>query len=383
MELGIQQGDLAFAVGRALGSVSSKSPLPLLSCVLLEADPGTLRVTGTDLDVTTSVVVPAQVKTPGRVAVSARHFHDVVRKMPKGALQFAVRGGQCEIGYGDGRGWSRFPVQDAAEFPRVPELKADTRIALEGEALSRLSERTGYAVSNEDARPVLGGVLLQGADDQLSFVATDGHRLARATRKGSFGKLAKDGVIVPGRALQAVRRTAEEATSPVDIEIADGRKQAGFGAQVGEHRVQIITRLLEGTYPNYEQVIPKDNPRRLKVARQELIDAIDLVASHADNVTRQVRFTLRGTSLGVSSTTPELGAGEQKLVAEYDGEDMDVGYNAGYLLEILRSMPTERVVFHLKTSLSAGVIEPEGALPEGEENLLCLIMPLRLPDAAG
>ena len=178
-------------------------------------------------------------------------------------------------------------------------------------------------------------------------------------------------------------RTAEEATSPVEIEIAAGRNQAGFTAQVGDYRVQILTRLLEGEYPNYQQVIPKDNSKDLKAKRADLIEAVDIVASHADNVTRQVRFSLRGGKLGVSSTTPELGAGEQQLEVEYGGDDMEIGYNASYLLEILRSIPTDHVVFRLKTALSAGLIEPVGELPQKDEALLYLIMPLRLPDAVG
>jgi len=184
-------------------------------------------------------------------------------------------------------------------------------------------------------------------------------------------------------ALSAVSRTAEEATSPVEVEVAAGRNQAGFTAQVGEYRVRILTRLLEGDYPNYQQVIPKDNAKELKASRAELIAAVDIVASHADNVTRQVRFSLSKGKLGISSTTPELGAGEQQLAAEYGADDMEIGYNASYLLDILRSIPTDQVVFRLKTALSAGLIEPAGDLPEGDESLLCLIMPLRLPDAVG
>ncbi|MBI5711403.1 MAG: DNA polymerase III subunit beta [Candidatus Eisenbacteria bacterium] len=383
MELTIQQGDLAFAVGQALGSVSSKSPLPLLGCLLMEAEKSGLRVTGTDLDLTTSVAVPCVVSSPGKAAVSARHFNEVVRKMPKGTLAVAVRGGQCEVSYGDGKGWSRFPVQDPGEFPRVPEFKGDAKLTLEGVALARLAARTSYATSTEDTRPMLNGVLVQADDKCVTFVATDGHRLAKAARRGAFGGLGAQGVIVPGRALNAVSRTAEAATSPVEFEVASGKNQAGFSAQVGEYRVQIMTRLQEGVYPNYEQVIPKDNPKLLTARRGDLMDAIDLVASHADNVTRQVRFSLRKGRLGVSSTTPELGSGEQQMDAQYDGEDMEIGYNASYLLEILRSIPTEQVQFHLKTALSAGVIEPVGALPQGEEDLLCLIMPLRLPDAVG
>src|SRR5205814_33940 len=166
------------------------------------------------------------------------------------------------------------------------------------------------------------------------------------------------------------------------IEIAAGKNQAGFSAQVGEYRVQILTRLLEGPYPSYEQVIPKSNPKELTCSRSDLMEAVDIVASHADNVTRQVRFSVRGGGLGISSAT-ELGAGEHQIDARYQGDEMEIGYNATYLLDILRSIPTEQVAFRLNTALSAGVVEPVGALPQAEEELLCLIMPLRLPDATG
>jgi DNA polymerase-3 subunit beta len=187
MELTIQQADLAFGAGKALASVSTKSPLPLLSCMLLEADVEGLRITGTDLDVTTTAALPCSVKKPGRAAVSARHFHEVVRKMSKGDVTLSVVDGQCEVRYGGGKGWSRFPTQDPADFPRVPELKADAAITIEGDALARLIARSAYAASNEETRPQLNGVLLQCTAQQITLVATDGHRLARTSRKGGFG----------------------------------------------------------------------------------------------------------------------------------------------------------------------------------------------------
>ena len=385
MELSIQQGDLAYAVGKAFGSVSAKSPMPLLSCLLIEADKSGLRITGSDLDVTTAVTVPCTVKAVGKVAVSARHFNEVVRKIPRGLLQLSIAGEQCEIRYGDGKGWSRFPIQDASDFPRVPELKAENQTALVGDALARLISRSLYAASTDATRPNLSGVFIQGGDKQVTFVATDGHRLARASRQGGFGGLGKDGVIVPSRALSAVSRAAEEATSPVSIEVAAGRNQAGFTTQVGEFKVQILARLLQGPYPNYEQVIPKNNPRELKVKRLELLEAVDIVASHADNVTRQVRFSLAEGKLGVSSAT-ELGAGEHTIGAEFHGEPLEIGYNAAYLIDILRSLESDEVLFRLNNALTAGVVEPimdTGESKQAEEGLLCLIMPLRLPDAAG
>lgn len=138
MDLTIQQGDLAFAVARALGSVPQKSAQPLLNCLLLEGDKTSLRVTGSDLDLTTSVTVPCMGRAPGRVAVNAKHFHEVVRKMPRGAVSLRLEKNQLEVGYGDGKGWSRFPVQKSDEYPSPPELKGELKISLPGETLARL-----------------------------------------------------------------------------------------------------------------------------------------------------------------------------------------------------------------------------------------------------
>jgi DNA polymerase-3 subunit beta len=381
MDLTIQQGDLAFAVARALGSVPQKSAQPLLNCLLLEADQTTLRVTGSDLDLTTSATVPCLGKAPGRVAVNAKHFHEVVRKMPRGSASLRLEKNQLMISYGDGKGWSRFPVQKSDEYPTPPELKGKLKVTLPGDTLSRLVDRTAYAVSEEATRASLNGVFVHGNASQLSFVATDGHRLARATCKGAFDDLTREGIIVPARAIATMSRAAAEATSPVEMRIADGKSHAGFVAQVGEFRVQVTARLLEGPYPNYEQVIPKDNPRTLTVSRSDLLEAVDIVASHADSNTQQVRFSLQKDQLSVSSATADFGAGEQKVAAQYPGEDMDIGYNARYLMQTLRNIPTEQVLFRLKTALSAGIVEPVGALPQADEELLCLVMPLRLPDA--
>src|SRR5262249_24871677 len=157
------------------------------------------------------------------------------------------------------------------------------------------------------------------------------------------------GVIIPARALSTMSRAAAEATSPVEIRIAESKGHAGFVAQVGEFRVAVTARLLVGPYPNYEQVIPNDNPRSLTVTRSDLMEAVDIVASHADANTQQVRFSLQPGQLAVSSATADFGAGEQTVSAEYQGETMDIGYNARYLLQTLRNIPTEKVVFRLKT----------------------------------
>jgi hypothetical protein len=191
---------------------------------------------------------------------------------------------------------------------------------------------------------------VHGSGQGIAFVATDGHRLARATCRSITTDLSRDGVIVPARALALMSRVASDSTSPVELVVGDNKSHASFVAQVGEYRVQVTARLLEGPYPNYEQVIPKDNPRQLTVTRSDLMDAVDIVASHADSNTQQVRFSVSNGGLEVSSATADFGSGSQRIEAEYKGEDMEIGYNARYLLQTLRNIPTEKVVFRLKTA---------------------------------
>jgi len=384
MEFTIQQTDLSYALTTALASVPSKSTMPILSTVLLEAEKNELRITGTDLDVTTSVTVPCTVQSPGRAAVQARHFADSVRKLPRDLVKVSEDGqGRISVEYGKGKGRSAVPRQNDKEFPALPQVKADAKAAIEGPVLARLVARSAYAVSNDETRPVLNGVLVQADAKQVAFVATDGHRLARATRNGDFSGLGKQVVIVPAKTIAALGRMAAEATSPVEISISTQRNHIAFRLRIGANDVVVYSRLLEGPFPNYEQVIPKNNPKTLTVSRLSLREALDRVATHSDNITHQVRFAVGPSEVRLSVNTADVGSGEESIEATYDGDDeLEVGYNANYLLDILKTIETENVLFRLNTSISAGIVEPAGALAEGNEDILCLIMPLRLPEPA-
>ncbi len=383
MEFTIQQADLSYALTTALASVPSKSTLAILSAVLLEAEKDELRITGTDLDVTTSITVPCTVKTPGRAAVQARHFADTVRKLPKDALKVAEDAqGRISVEYGKGKGKTAVPRQNDQEFPVLPTVKADSKATIEGPALARLIARSAYAVSSDETRPMLNGVYVQAEGKHIAFVATDGHRLARAVRKGDFGGLGKQAVIVPSKTIGTLGRLASEATSPVEIAVSTQRNHVAFKLRIGQNDVTVYSRLLEGPFPNYEQVIPKNNPKQLVVSRTQLREALDRVATHSDNITHQVRFGVAPAEVRLSVNTADVGSGEETVEAKYDGDELEVGYNANYLLDILRTIETENVLFRLNTSISAGIVEPEGALSDGSEEVLCLIMPLRLPEPA-
>src|SRR5262245_28341250 len=383
MEFTIQQSDLAYALTTALASVPSKSTLAILSAVLLEAEKDELRITGTDLDVTTTITVPCTVKTPGRAAVQARHFAETVRKLPKDQVKVAEDAqGRISIEYGKGKGKTAVPRQKDQEFPGLPTIKADAKATIDGPVLARLIQRSAYAVSSDETRPMLNGVYVQAEGNHVAFVATDGHRLARAVKKGEFGGLGKQAVIVPSKTIGALGRLASEATSPVEIAVSTQRNHVAFKLRIGQNDVTVYSRLLEGPFPNYEQVIPKNNPKQLVVSRTQLREALDRVATHSDNITHQVRFGVAPSEVRLSVNTADVGSGEETVEAKYDGDELEVGYNANYLLDILKTIETENVLFRLNTSISAGIVEPEGALSDGSEGVLCLIMPLRLPEPA-
>jgi DNA polymerase-3 subunit beta len=175
---------------------------------------------------------------------------------------------------------------------------------------------------------------------------------------------------------------ASDATSPVEVAVSAQRNHIAFRLRIGANDVTVFSRLFEGPFPNYDQVIPKNNPKQLTVSRVELREALDRVATHSDNITHQVRFSLSKDEIRLSVTTADVGAGEETVAAKYDGDELELGYNAHYLLDILKTVEAERVTFRLNTSISAAVVEPEGALADTSEEVLCLVMPLRLPEPA-
>jgi len=187
---------------------------------------------------------------------------------------------------------------------------------------------------------------------------------------------------LPAKTIGALGRMAAEATSPVEIAISTQRNHVAFRLRIGANEVVVYSRLLEGPFPNYEQVIPKNNPKTLTISRLALREALDRVATHSDNITHQVKFAVAPDEVRLSVNTADVGAGDESIDAKYDGDELEVGYNANYLLDILKTIETENVLFRLNTSISAGIVEPEGALAEGTEDILCLIMPLRLPEPA-
>lgn len=353
--------------------VPPKTTLPILSNFLLKAEGDRLHIAATDLDISIRTSVPADVLEAGKTTVPARKFAEIIRELPEESFQLDEA--EDRITLTCGKGQYKISGLDWEEFPKLQESIEGRSVKLEADVFKRLVSSTAFAVSTDETRPALGGVLFKVAGPDVVLVATDGHRLAKRELSGVIpdGEETPAEFIVPPKALnQITRLTGEE--KPIE-QMTVGEKY--LQVRVGE--TLLMSRLIEGPYPNYEMVMPKDNDKRLVVDRDILEAAVRRVAILSNTQTHQVRFDLETGAALLSAVSPDLGGEAREHIAvEYEGTEMAVAYNAAYLLEILRHVPAGRVELTLKTPVSAGLVKPVDQ-GEGDEQTF-LLMPLRLND---
>jgi len=350
-------------------TVPTKTTLPVLANILVEATSDGLRLSGTDLDIAVSTLVPADVDAPGSVTLPAKKLVEIVRELPSAAVRVTGAGEQ-RVNLECGR--SKFKLLGIAkeEFPNFPPVKFDRAWSVTSADLLKLINHVSFAASTEESRPILNGVLWELRGDRMRMVATNGHRLAKMDVPASGGKESAD-LIVPPKALEQIRRLFGAADV---IEIARSENHLGF--RTGDTRV--YTRLIEGPYPNYEQVIPRENDKVATIDKDALSAALRRVGVVASDQTHRVRLAFSGGALRFAVSTPDLGEAQDEIAVTYAGEPLEIGFNANYLLEVLKYMPTDEVKFSFKAPERAATIEPAGW--DDPAVYLCLVMPLRLVD---
>jgi DNA polymerase III subunit beta len=325
-------------------------------------------LSGTDLDTAVSILVPAEVEAEGAITAPARKLQEIARELPPAPVGLAAQGDAITISSGR----SRFRLNGLAkdEFPAFPTVPFASSWKATGQELNQLISHVSFAVSTEETRPILCGVYWEVTAGEMRMVATNGHRLAKMTisRSGGGGE---GELIVHPRALQQVQKLFRPDE---EVEIARSENHLGFRGKA----VQVFTRLIEGPYPNYEQVIPKDNDKVLIAEKAALTGAIRRMAIVASDHTHQIRFSVGGPLMKFSVKTPDLGEGSEELPVEYEGDPLEIGFNANYMLELLRYMPTDEVKLTFKAPERAATMEPLGN--EDAPEFLCLVMPLRLLD---
>jgi len=370
MKLTITREQLQEGLVAVAASVPAKTTLPILSNILLEATRDGIRLSGTDLDIAVSTSVPASVDQEGAITLPARKLVEIVRELPSAAIRLTASGEQ-RVTIECGRSRFRLLGLPREEFPAFPGVKFEGGWRAPAGDLQKLIAHVAFAASTEESRPILNGVLWELRPERMRMVATNGHRLARMDVPTSSAGAAQADLIVPPKALEQIRRLFG---SEDEVEIARSENHLGFRSA----STQVFTRLIEGPYPNYEQVIPRENDKAATADKAAFTAALRRMSIVASDQTHRIRMAFANGSCKLSVQTPDLGEAQEEITVSYEGDPLEIGFNAAYLLEILKYIPTDEVRMTFKAPERAATCEPVGW--DDPASYLALVMPLRLVD---
>lgn len=376
MEFTVSKADLVRELSLSQGVVEKKTTIPILSNVLLEASGDRLYLTATDLELGLRTSCPAKVKKEGSGTIPAKKLLDYVRLLPDAEL--TVKFGENHWAtLTCGRSKTKIAGMNRESFPELPPMP-DTVAELPSKQLSAMIARTMFAISMEESRFTLNGALLLLGDTGMTMVATDGHRLAYVHRPAADG--AKPHVayraLVPRKAMGEITKLSDDGEGTVRFAGDDNHLFFEFGPRL------LITRKLTGNFPDYERVLPQENNQIATLSTAEVKGAIERVAQFADERSRAIRVQFTSGEVKVFSSSLETGESEESVPSEYTGPELEIGFNAQYLLDFLRAIPQDRVLFALKDQKSAGELQPAAtATEEGavvKEQYRYVVMPMRI-----
>lgn len=341
--------------------------MPILEGILIEADGDGLRMVATDLEMSIECRVPAYVEESGAAVLGGRMFGQLVRKLPADQVLYASNGARtAEITSGR----SRFNIHtmDPDDFPTLPEIGESEMWRIKQGALRRMIRHTAFAAAFDDSRPFLTGVFIEVSGEEISFVATDSSRLSYYKAALAQGASEPRSGIVPVRALQELVRILG-GDNDAEVEFAVTPSQAEFRAD----GIQMISRVIEGKFPDYKRVFPAEYAAKIKVARGELLDAVERVSLVARRNPPVVKLSVEGGSLSLTSQEAEVGESYEELSVEHEGADMETAYQSRYLVDVLRVLDSDEVEVRLGEGLKQGSVTPVG-----DDDYLYIVMPVRV-----
>jgi DNA polymerase III subunit beta len=370
MRFTISREKLQEGLTAVTATIPAKTTLPVLANILVETTEKGIKLSGTDLDIAVSTEVAADVEAQGAITIPAKKLGEIARELPPSPVKMASAGEQ-RVTLDCGRAHFKILGLPRDEFPSFPSVRFNESWRIRSGELQKVISHTAFAVSTEESRPILNGVLWELRPEMMRMVATNGHRLAKMELPIKTAGAPSAELIVPPKALEQVRRLFPEDE---ELEIARGENHLGFRSPF----TSVFTRLIEGPYPNYDQVIPRDNNRVAIADRTALTSALRRMSVIASDQTHRIRLSFNAALLRFSVQTPDLGEATDELPIRFTGDPLDIGFNANYLLEILRYIPTEEVKLTFKAPERAATLEPEGW--SDPASYFCLVMPLRLLD---
>jgi DNA polymerase III subunit beta len=381
MRVTVERAALLRSLGHVHRVVERRNTIPILANVLLRAEEG-LQLKATDLDIEVVESIPADVAQGGATTVPAHMLYDIVRKLPEGAqVSFETQGEGGQMLIRSGR--SRFTLQalPEADFPDLAAGDLPHRFSLPAANLKSLIDKTQFAISTEETRYYLNGIYLHTLDDPagmlLRAVATDGHRLARVEMAAPEGSGGMPGVIVPRKAVAEIQKLVEVGEDDVVVELSPAKVRLTFGGAVGDGlgtgRVVLTSKLIDGTFPDYQRVIPNGNDKRLTVERGDFARAVDRVSTISSERGRAVKLAIADGRLTLSVNNPDSGSATEELEVDYEAPALDIGFNARYLLDIAGQLDGDTALFRLADPGSPTLIQDREGAPA-----LYVLMPMRV-----
>lgn len=367
MKATIERATLLKALSHVQSVVERRNTIPILSNVLIEANEGGgIRLMATDLDIQINETVDAQVAQPGSTTVSAHTLFDIARKLPEGSqVELAASEGKMQVNAGRARfNLSTLPRDD---FPVIAEGDLPTKFELPAATLRQIIDKTRFAISTEETRYYLNGIFVHAVDDVLKAAATDGHRLARVTVPLPDGAAGMPDVIIPRKCVAELRKLLDEVDGTVDLTLSATKIRFGLGTAV------LTSKLIDGTFPDYNRVIPTANDKLLRIDPKSFSAGVDRVATIASEKTRAVKMALDRDKITLSVTSPENGTAAEEVPGDYSADGFEIGFNARYLLDILGQIEGDTVEVHL-----ADAAAPTLLRENDKAAALYVLMPMRV-----
>ncbi len=375
MEFKTNSTDLLKALSHIHGIVEVRHTLPILSNIILEAKDDKLILSSTNLDIYCSDKIKAEVLKSGEVSVSAITFFEIIKRLPSGSeVLMIMEEGENEIRLTCGRSKFNLSTLKTDDFPIISDNDLSTNFVLSADELIRIIDKTKFAVSNEETRYYLNGIFLHKAERNsiqfLRAVATDGHRLAQYDIPLPQGAEDITGIIIPKKTIYELRKVLDDANGDVSVSLNENKIKFSF------NDLKVVSKVIDGTFPDYTRVIPQKNDKNFKTNNSELKDAIDrvsAVAANEESKSKAIKFCIENNSLSLSVESQSKGSANEMIDVNYSGDKVDIGFNSKYIIDICNEVDGDEISISLSDSISPAII-----LDKTDENLFFVLMPMRI-----
>ena len=356
------------------GVITSNPVVPILENVLFEIENGNLLITASDLQTSVMVELQVESKENGSVAIPAKILIDTLKNLPEQPVTFSIDENNYNIEINSDNGRYKLAGENSADFPKVPEISDGYSFTVNANTLALAIGNTIFSTSTDELRPAMTGVFFRLSSNSCTFVSTDGHRLVKYIRTDISGDEVDHDMIIPRKSLNLLK-TIIPSDDKNDINIEFNASNAFFS----NDNIKLVCRLIDERYPDYENVIPSDNSTSIEVDKSEILSSLKRISIYANKTTNQVRLKVSGSEILISAEDLDFSnEANERISCEHDGDDIEIGFNAKFLIEILSNIHSDKVIFKLSEPNRAGLVLPEDI--EDEEDLTMLVMPVMLND---